>query len=148
MTLTELLERPETRDAIADAIAKSSLGFSMNLIRLVDDIRTYSLKYSDGVYLEFCDDETDECDAQDRLYAHVAARKRLVQADAVIAALSPIGGEAEPVAVPDGWALVPKEPTPEMCMAIAAADWQGSSDLNWDDGYRIMVAAAPQGGVK
>lgn len=35
-----------------------------------------------------------------------------------------------------------REPTKAMRLAIAAADWQGSTDMNWDDGYRVMVDAA------
>jgi len=87
------------RDAIADAIASADVGFSMNLVRLVDGVYTYTLKYSDGTEMEFCDDETDDFDAQDRLYAHVRNRKRQLQADAVLAALSTI--EAGPGAVSD-----------------------------------------------
>ena len=79
---------PEMVDLIADAIAKADVGFSMELIRLVDDIHTYRLRYSDGETLTFSDDETLEFDAQDRLYAHVRARKRRLQAQAVLAALS------------------------------------------------------------
>lgn len=41
------------------------------------------------------------------------------------------------------WVMVPREPTPEMLLAIAREDWAGKSDLNWSDGWRIMLAAAP-----
>lgn len=77
----------ELREVIADAIGEADVGFSMNLIRLVDGVHTYSLKYSDGETLVFSDDETDDFDAQGRLYAHVRARKRLLMADAVLAAI-------------------------------------------------------------
>lgn len=78
----------ELREIIADAIAQADVGFSMSLIRLVDGVHTYRLTYSDGEIQEFSDDETDDFDAQDRLYAHVRARKRQRQADAVLAALA------------------------------------------------------------
>ena len=81
-------DKNSLRDRIADAIAQADVGFSMNLIRLVDGVHTYRLTYSDGETHEFCDDETADFDAQDRLYAHVRARKRQRQADAVLAALS------------------------------------------------------------
>lgn len=84
-------ESTELREAIADAISKASIGYSMNLIRLVDGIHTYSLKYDDGQYLEFCDEDTDDYDAQDRLYRHVAARKRNAQAEHVISVLKEFG---------------------------------------------------------
>lgn len=77
----------ELRSAIADAIAAADIGFAMNLIRLVDGVHTYSLKFNDGEYLEFCDEDTDDYDAQDRLYAHVRARKRQLQADAVLSVI-------------------------------------------------------------
>jgi len=81
-------------DKIADAIAGAEIGFSMSLIRLVDGVHTYSLTYSDGERFEFCDDDTDDFDAQDRLYAHVRARKRRMQASAVLAVLPRLGGKA------------------------------------------------------
>ena len=82
-------------DKIADAIASADIGFSMNLIRLVDGVHTYSLTYSDGERLEFCDDDTDDFDAQDRLYAHVRTRKRRMQATAVLAVLPASAAKGE-----------------------------------------------------
>jgi|GEM_PF-5873530 len=35
-----------------------------------------------------------------------------------------------------------REPTVEMCIAVARADWIGKQDLNWGDGWRIMSDAA------
>ncbi|WP_421580834.1 hypothetical protein [Shinella sp. M31] len=66
-------------DKITTALEEAALGYSMNLIRLVDGVSTYRLAYSDGEVLEF--DNTDD------LYLHVAAKKRRVQAHAVIEAL-------------------------------------------------------------
>jgi hypothetical protein len=99
----------ELRDKIADAIASADIGFSMNLIRLVDGVHTYSLKYSDGETLEFCDDETDDFDAQDRLYAHVRARKRQRQADAVLSTLC-----AQGITKPDDGRVL-----------VKALEWEG-----------------------
>jgi len=52
---------------------------------------------------------------------------------------------APPPAVPQGWKLVPIEPTPEMC---AAGDDCQDADPRMDDspsyyGYKAMIAAAP-----
>ena len=66
-------------EKVARAMEEASLGYSMSLIRLVDGVSTYSLKYSDGEYLEFS--STDE------VYEHVAAKKRRTQARAAIAAM-------------------------------------------------------------
>lgn len=35
-----------------------------------------------------------------------------------------------------------REPSKEMVLSIAAADWRGASDLNWSEGWRIMIDAA------
>lgn len=44
-----------------------------------------------------------------------------------------------PAAVPDGWVLVPCEPTP----AMVEAGWIDKEDVNPDDIYRAMISAAP-----
>ncbi|WP_313124750.1 hypothetical protein [Pseudescherichia sp.] len=52
-------------------------------------------------------------------------------------------------AVPDGWVMVPIEPTAEMCKAFDYSNawkevdfWEGSFDLA--SGWRAMLAAAPK----
>ena len=40
-------------------------------------------------------------------------------------------------AIPDGWQLVPVEPTPEMQRAMQQAEWP-------DEAYKAMLAAAPK----
>ena len=40
-------------------------------------------------------------------------------------------------AIPDGWVLVPAEPTPEMQRAMQQAEWP-------DEAYKAMLAAAPK----
>ncbi len=46
-----------------------------------------------------------------------------------------------PAAVPDGWVLVPKEPTQEMTDCVAGYfDFQTNSAAN---AYRAMISAAP-----
>lgn len=54
--------------------------------------------------------------------------------------------EAQPAAVPDGYALVPVEPTPEMRKAgimVAKMDVTGAWVTDAEDAYRAMLAAAP-----
>jgi len=46
---------------------------------------------------------------------------------------------------PDGWVMVPVEPTPEMQRAGVLAYFGGCHDKNdFDDAYRAMLAAAPK----
>lgn len=74
---------PETglRDAIADAIERAELPFEMQLIRLVDGVSTYELRYLDT-------DEVFQFNDQDALYNHVAQRRRQRQADEILTALA------------------------------------------------------------
>lgn len=78
----------EIRDKITAAIedADRRLAYGMELIRLVDGDHTYRLKI-DGQTLLYTDSETDEWNAQDRLYAYVGEAKNRIRADAVLAAL-------------------------------------------------------------
>jgi hypothetical protein len=71
----------EMTQRVADAIqqADEDCSFNMKLIRLVDGVSTYSLRYSDGMYLEFED--------QDELYEHIRQRKAQYRARAAIAAV-------------------------------------------------------------
>jgi hypothetical protein len=46
-------------------------------------------------------------------------------------------------AQPDGWKLVPVEPTPDMMRAVRHLDYTSPTDVDWDEGYRVMLAAAP-----
>lgn len=54
-----------------------------------------------------------------------------------------------PPAVPDGWVMVPKEPTPEMCNAalkeISDITVRSKKAAAWDAvrAYRAMISAAP-----
>lgn len=41
-----------------------------------------------------------------------------------------------------GFAVVPKNPTKAMLAAVAHADWMSKHDVNWRDGYKIMLSAA------
>lgn len=94
--LTPELNPKPAHEAIVDAIAKAlenaEFGFSLQLTRLVDGESTYTLRYSDG-------SEPIEFDDIDNGYAHVAEKKRLTQALAVLTTL-----------VRFGWGVV--EPTP------------------------------------
>lgn len=57
--------------------------------------------------------------------------------------------EAQPVAVPAGWKLVPVDPTPEMLSAVGMMDgydWHApgcSPDADHANWYSAMIAAAP-----
>ena len=62
-----------------------------------------------------------------------ASRLEAVQAWSARAALE---AQAEPA----GWKLVPVEPTPQMLAAVR----NGPMHETWMDGYRAMLAAAPQ----
>jgi hypothetical protein len=42
-----------------------------------------------------------------------------------------------------GAKLVPVEPTEEMMRAVRHLDWTSKTDVDWDEGYRVMIAAAP-----
>lgn len=66
-------------ERVAKAMEAASLGYSMNLTRLVEGVSTYRLTYSDGEVLEF--------DGTDELYMHVAEKKRRTQARAAIEVL-------------------------------------------------------------
>lgn len=67
-------------EAVARAIDDSEVGYSMQLVRLVDGVHTYRLTYSDGEVLEFSDTES--------VYDHVRSKKMKVSAKAAIRALA------------------------------------------------------------
>ena len=46
--------------------------------------------------------------------------------------------------VPQGWTLVPEFPTQEMCDAAKYTVHAGLSVFKWADGYKAMLAAAPE----
>lgn len=54
----------------------------------------------------------------------------------------PLAGRMKPPAIPDGYVMVPKEPTSEMVKKMRYH--VGSYDRNIKDGYKAMLAAAPQ----
>ncbi|TIS78006.1 MAG: hypothetical protein E5W94_11460 [Mesorhizobium sp.] len=66
-------------EAVATALETADVGYSMSLVRLIDGVSTYELRYDDGETLEFS--------SSDEVYEHVAQKKRLVQATAAIAAV-------------------------------------------------------------
>jgi hypothetical protein len=70
----------ELANAIAKAIESAEVGYHLRLTSLVDGVSTYTLTYDDGSkQLEF-DDINDG-------YAHIAQKKRLKAARAVVAAV-------------------------------------------------------------
>lgn len=72
----------ETIERVAAAIESAEVGYSLELTRLVDGERTYTLTYSDGTPpLTFGDIDDG--------YDHIRQRKLKAQAVAVIDALSP-----------------------------------------------------------
>lgn len=66
-----------------------------------------------------------------------AAQKRSVQARSALLAHIQRG------AVPDGWQVVPKEPTPEMISHTKSVEHCGSREPHTSNIYRAMLAAAP-----
>ncbi len=72
----------ETIERVAAAIESAEVGYSLELTRLVDGERTYTLTYSDGTPPLTFDDIDDG-------YDHIRRRRHKAQAVAVIAALSP-----------------------------------------------------------
>lgn len=44
----------------------------------------------------------------------------------------------------EGLVVVPKEPTEAMRSAVAKFDWESKCDVDWADGYRVMLAAAQE----
>lgn len=75
-----------TREEVARAIEEADrrLAYGMELVHLVDGDHTYTLKI-DGETLTFTDSDTDEWNAQERLYAHIAECKNRIRADAILA---------------------------------------------------------------
>lgn len=76
-------------DIVADALGRAEIGYSYELVRLVDGIRTYRVKIGD-ISKEFSDDDPeDNCfDASERAYAFIGAYRRRQQAREIIAALA------------------------------------------------------------
>ncbi|RWP64867.1 hypothetical protein [Mesorhizobium sp.] len=66
-------------EAVAAALETADVGYGMSLVRLVDGVSTYELRYDDGETLEF--GSTSE------IYEHVGQKRRLAQATAAIAAV-------------------------------------------------------------
>lgn len=100
---------------VADAIADAEVGYNMTLVRLVDGISTYSLRYDDGETLEF--GSLGEC------YEHINSKKRAAQARAAIEAM--------------------REPTPEMVSAgMGEVPEDGSEYEDVEDAWRAMIDAA------
>lgn len=64
----------------ARALESVAFGYNINLVRLVDGVSTYELRYSDS-------DEVYTFNDTDDAYEHVAERKRMTQARAVLAAI-------------------------------------------------------------
>ena len=56
--------------------------------------------------------------------------------------IEPLYIGSPPAAVPDGWVLVPKEPTPEMVMAYGEPFSEADAQRN-EAVYRAMLSAAP-----
>jgi hypothetical protein len=101
-------ERPMKDDAdrararVTDAIRKADedFGYSIRLTRLVDDVATYTLTFPGEEPLEFGSNE----DANE----HVRAERDKRRADAILLAFAQ---------QPEGWVLVPREPTIKMSAA-------------------------------
>lgn len=68
------------------------------------------------------------------------------QADKVIAALQEMGFGPTGQTVPDGWQLVPKEPTTSMIAAGQNDFYDIDGSETWTGMYKAMLAAAPSSG--
>lgn len=44
----------------------------------------------------------------------------------------------------EGFVMMPREPTVAMRSAVAKFDWESKCDVDWADGYRVMITAASQ----
>lgn len=87
----------ELVEAVARAIdwADGSIGYSIRLVRLIDEVSTYTLTYEDEEPLTF----TSHADAQD----HVTARRNQLRARAVIPLIAEAAAKIAEEA-PFGWA--------------------------------------------
>lgn len=74
----------DPREVIAQELEDTEVRYSMNLVRLVDGVSTYELRY-DGQNETFKFETTGEC------YAHIATRRRQARAQAILAALAASG---------------------------------------------------------
>jgi hypothetical protein len=66
-------------EKIAAAIKQADIGYNLRLTRLVDDVSEYTLTYADG--------QTHIFEDIDDGYAHIADRRRKLQADLILRAL-------------------------------------------------------------
>ena len=57
--------------------------------------------------------------------------------------LAPPAAPAPAAPVPDGWVMVPREPTPEMLAVVR----NGPMHETWTEGYCAMIAASPAAAV-
>lgn len=118
-------ESEDMGERVAKALEDASLGFSIQLTRLVDGVSTYELNYSDRIgSFEFSD--------MNEAHEHVAHRSAQILARAAIAAM--------------------REPTAEMRQAASAAatkvnpcrddDHAAAVALDSQSIYRAMIDAA------
>lgn len=85
--------------------ADDSFGYSMEMVRLVDGVRTYRLKIAGQDPSEITDGDDNDYDAQQACYRLINAAKNKVRADAVRTALAaapasplPGGGDEDLIA--------------------------------------------------
>ena len=130
---------------IANAIEDAQVGYSITLTSLIDGVSTFTLQYDDG-------SDPLEFNESDAAYEHVRERRRLTQAEAALSAALPhlsktVDAERHERGIPEGWQLVPKEPTNEMNeagQAEAEEDERVFGSASPHHIYVAMLSAAPQ----
>jgi hypothetical protein len=111
----------EMVERVADAMERAEVGYHLRLVKLVDDVHTYALTYDDAEPLEFnCTEDA---------YAHIATKKREVQARAALES-----------ALADH-VVVPREPTEAMIREGEEVYCAAAKD-NCATVYRAMISAA------
>lgn len=88
--------------------ADDGFGYSMEMVRLVDGVRTYRLKIEGQETVEITDGEDNDYEAQQVCYRLIAEAKNKVRADAIRCALFPLdaGREAVWKVVHEVWQLL------------------------------------------
>lgn len=148
--------------------ADDGFGYSMEMVRLVDGVRTYRLKIEGQETVEITDGDDNDYDAQQACYRLINAAKNKVRADAVRTALAAAPASPLPGG---GWQDISTAPrTGEEFQAWWKGTWQprarfdpeygsfqlwGRTDFDtegWEvfeiDGYWQPQPAAPTGEPK
>lgn len=134
----EVVQHANVKSSLAYVARKTGLGFqeATRLLELALQRGDLPSNYYTGRNLDRCVEDRDRALTQElgRLTAHV---KELEAAIGI-----PISNQNQTLAIPDGWQLVPIEPTTAMLCALM--QWDGETGLSILPEYAAMLAAAPQ----